>query len=80
MHLFGHEVDYDCWFEPHVTGSWAPNRLLGVQLHTMACSAVINSTREAKAICSQNYPQICILHRCRVARRCGWSTWKAKHW
>jgi hypothetical protein len=57
MHLFGHDVDDDCCFEPQVTGIWVPNRLLGVQRHTIACSAVINSTREAKAICSLNHPQ-----------------------
>jgi len=36
MHLFGHNLDHDYYFELPHEGSGIPNQLLGVLLHTMA--------------------------------------------
>jgi hypothetical protein len=38
MHLFGHKLDHDYYFELLVKRSGPPNQLLGVRLHTIACS------------------------------------------
>jgi hypothetical protein len=39
MHLFGHNLDHDYYFELlRVRRSGLPNQLLDVLLHTIACS------------------------------------------
>ena len=40
MHLFGHTLDHDYYFELPVQGSGIPNQLLGVLPHTIACSGL----------------------------------------
>jgi hypothetical protein len=40
MHLFGHNLDHDYYFELPVKGSGIPNQLLGDRLHTMAMSGL----------------------------------------
>ncbi len=38
MHLFGHKLDHDYYFELLREEEGVPNQLLGVLLHTIACS------------------------------------------
>jgi hypothetical protein len=40
MHLFGHTLDHDYYFELPVKGSEIPNQFLGVLPHTIAMSGL----------------------------------------